>query len=334
MPVAQRRRNAARLSTQLDGQGRTLSPVKVVAGGRKITKTFWGDSWCRNLERYSDFSNRLPRGRTYVRNGSVIDLQIAPGKVEALVSGSAIYEVAISVTRLPKARWQQLCADCAGDIDSLVELLQGRFSDGVMEVLCQPKTGLFPEPAQITMSCSCPDWATMCKHVAAVLYGIGARLDSDPELLFRLRQVDHLELVSARDGGITAATSAGAAAEELVGEDLGAIFGIELASPEPPTPERRKKSRANKQPRTRKAAAAKQPKPAAKSRRRKAVAHDPWITAAELRQRGVPNHVVQGWLHRGLVTHSGDRGIYVWSEEVEVLVREYLADARSRKRRR
>ena len=178
--VAERRRKAAREMQKLRKKGHPVSPV--VIEGRTIARTFWGKAWCDNLERYSDFANRLPRGRTYVRNGSVVDLQIAPGEVNALVSGSELYKVAVKVSAVPKARWTSICADCAGAIDSLVELLQGRFSKGVMERICQQKTGLFPAPAEIEFSCSCPDWASMCKHVAAVLYGIGARLDEQPEL--------------------------------------------------------------------------------------------------------------------------------------------------------
>src|SRR5947209_9605560 len=186
LPVAARRRQAAREMAKLAKKGRQTSPV--VIEGRKIAKSFWGKAWCDNLERYSDFSNRLPRGRTYVRNGSVIDLQIEAGEVKALVSGSDIYKVAVKVAPVSKSRWQAICQDCAGAIDSLIELLQGRFSKGVMERVCRQKTGLFPSPDEINLSCSCPDWASMCKHVAAVLYAIGARLDQKPELLFRLHQ--------------------------------------------------------------------------------------------------------------------------------------------------
>src|ERR1039458_4488689 len=186
--VAERRRKAAREMAKLAKKGHPVSPV--VIDGRAIAKTFWGKSWCENLERYSDYCNRLPRGRTYVRNGSVVDLQIAPSEIKARVSGSEIYEVVVNVSAVPKARWNSICADCAGAIDSLVELLQGRFSKGVMERICQQKTGLFPAPAEIHFTCSCPDWASMCKHVAAVLYGIGARLDERPGLLFKLRKVD------------------------------------------------------------------------------------------------------------------------------------------------
>jgi len=135
------------------------------------------EAWCENLERYSDFQNRLPRGRTYLRNGSVIDLQIASGEVKALVCGSSVYQVAVKIMPVSKARWKSICKDCAGAIDSLVELLQGRLSRAVMERICREKTGLFPSPKEIQLSCSCPDWAFMCKHIAAVLYGIGARLD-------------------------------------------------------------------------------------------------------------------------------------------------------------
>jgi uncharacterized Zn finger protein len=346
VPAAERRRNAARVTNRLAGDGRELAPVRIAARGNKIAHTFWGSSWCQNLERYSDYANRLPRGRTYARNGSVIDLQITPGKVTALVSGSEVYEVEVAVTPLPKARWQKLCADCADDIDSLVELLQGRFSAGIMEVLCRSNTGIFPEPKQIEMTCSCPDWATMCKHVAAVLYGVGARLDSEPELLFTLRQVDCIDLVSARDGGIAAAT-AGAAAEELAGEDLGAIFGIELAAVTPPKKQRRAKkvaaavtakpAKATKSKTTKAKAVAKpqaeaetKAKRSTASKRRSAAAPDPWITAVELRQRGVPNHVVQAWLNKGLVTHSGERGIYVRTPAVEELVGQYLTSSRTR----
>jgi len=179
VPVAARRRQAAREAAKLAKKGQRTSPV--VIDGRKIAKTFWGKAWCDNLERYSDFANRLPRGRTYVRNGSVVDLQIAPGAVTAMVSGSDLYRIEVKVAAVPKGRWAAVCRDCAGAIDSLVELLQGRFSQGVMTRICQEKTGLFPSPAEIEFTCSCPDWASMCKHVAAVLYGIGARLDEKPD---------------------------------------------------------------------------------------------------------------------------------------------------------
>jgi uncharacterized Zn finger protein len=225
--VAERRRKAAREMEKLKKKGHPVSPV--VIEGRAIAKTFWGKAWCDNLERYSDFANRLPRGRTYVRNGSVVDLQIGGGEVKALVSGSEIYKVAVKVTPVSKARWRSLCSDCAGAIDSLVELLQGRFSKGVMERMCREKTGLFPSPGEIQLSCSCPDWASMCKHVAAVLYAIGARLDQQPELLFKLHKVDEKGLIAKAGQGLPLARKAPAAEKTLGSEDLSAIFGLEMA---------------------------------------------------------------------------------------------------------
>lgn len=230
VPVARRRAEAARKLAKLKKEGQTVSPV--VIRGRTIATTFWGKAWCNNLEAYSDFANRLPRGRTYVRNGSVVDLQIEAGVVTAAVSGSDLYTVRLEVTTLPKARWTAIRQDCAGAIASLVELLQGRFSQGVMARLCQQKTGLFPSPSEIKLSCSCPDWATMCKHVAAVLYGVGARLDQAPELLFRLRNVDEQELLSglAADLPLAKAGKPKAGSKVIADADLSELFGLDMAS--------------------------------------------------------------------------------------------------------
>ncbi len=159
VPVAQRRANAARKIAKMHKKGRQTAPVCIA--GRKITTTFWGQAWCDNLEFYSDFANRLPRGRTYVRNGSVMDLQILPGRVTALVSGSELYEIEIRIKRFGPASWLCVKKQCAGQIGSLVELLQGRLSQGVMQIITHPDTGLFPKPKEISMECSCPDWAGM-----------------------------------------------------------------------------------------------------------------------------------------------------------------------------
>src|SRR2546430_1734019 len=231
--VGARRAQAVRELAKLKKEGHQASPV--VIEGRVIAATFWGEAWCDTLERYSDFANRLPRGRTYVRNGSVVDLQVAPGSVTALVSGSTIYDVKVTVAPVPRTRWSAICKDCAGAIDSLVELLQGRFSKGVMTRLCHEKTGLFPSPRDIVFTCSCPDWASMCKHVAAVLYGIGARLDHQPELLFTLRKVDQKDLVAKAGSDISKTRNVPAAAKVLESDDLSGMFGIEMAPTKPST---------------------------------------------------------------------------------------------------
>src|SRR6266436_3007204 len=129
VPVAARRRKAEREMEKLRKKGAVLSPVKI--DGRQIARTFWGKAWCDNLESYRDYENRLERGRTYVRNGSVVDLQIAAREVTAMVSGSRLYTVKVGIANVAKARWKALCTDCSGGIDSLVELLQGRFSKAV-----------------------------------------------------------------------------------------------------------------------------------------------------------------------------------------------------------
>ena len=257
--VAERQRQAARKRKELEEKGHPVSPV--VLEGRTIVKTFWGKAWCDNLERYSDFENRLPRGRTYVRNGSVIDLQIAPGEVKALVSGSEIYKVVIKIVPVGKAHWRALCKDCAGAIDSLVELLQGRFSKGVMERMCRQKTGLFPSPRDIQLSCSCPDWAEMCKHVAAVLYGIGARLDTQPELLFRLHQVDEKDLIAKAGAGLPLAKAA-PTTRVLDESELSDIFGLDLAQSKPASPAAPAKAPKQAKPQ----AKGKKPTPAAKTK--------------------------------------------------------------------
>jgi len=229
VPVAVRRANAARQIARLTKKGEPVAPV--VIQGRIIARSFWGKAWCDNLESYSDFSNRLPRGRTYVRNGSVMDLQLAAGTVRALVSGSELYRISVAIKPLPGTRWRAVVRECAGRIDSLVELLRGRFSRGVMEVLIRPHTGLFPSPGEISFECSCPDWAGMCKHVAATLYGVGARLDEQPELFFRLRHVDQTDLLTAVGSGAALAERAGAKRKRIADSALADVFGIEIDEP-------------------------------------------------------------------------------------------------------
>ncbi len=230
VPVARRRAQAEKAAKKAKKSGQDMRPV--VIEGRAIAKTFWGKAWCDNQEAYSDFENRLPRGRTYVRNGSVIDLKIEPGKVRALVMGSSLYKIEIGITAVPDTRWKLLAKECTGSIGSLVDLLQGKLSKAVMERICQPKTGLFPAPKDIQLDCSCPDWATMCKHVAAVLYGVGARLDAQPELLFTLRQVDANDLVTQAAELSVRTRKAPARGKVLEDAQLADVFGIEMASSE------------------------------------------------------------------------------------------------------
>ena len=231
IPAAARRQAAERTVAKMVRKGHTLSPVTATRGA--IAKSFWGKAWCENLERYSDYSNRLPRGRTYLRSGSVIDLTIGPGEVTAQVMGSSLYRITISISEVAGAHWQSIARDCARSIDTLVELLQGQLSNSVMERITRPGTGLFPSPTEISFSCSCPDSAAMCKHVAATLYGIGARLDSAPELLFGLRKVDAKELIARAGEGATPVQKPPGAGRILDSSKLADVFGIDFGGADP-----------------------------------------------------------------------------------------------------
>lgn len=227
--VAEKRANAAKEMQKLAKNGLKITPVNIA--GRKITTTFWGDAWCTNLEGYSDFVNRLPRGRTYVRNGSVVHMSIEEGLILAYVSGSELYKVKIKIKPLAKDQWERLKRESAGKMGTLIELLQGKLSKSMMEMVTDRKNGLFPKPSEIEMKCSCPDYAGMCKHVAAVMYGIGNRLDSSPEMLFELRGVDHLELIEQAIPAAPIGARTGTPA--LSNDDLSDIFGIELSDETP-----------------------------------------------------------------------------------------------------
>lgn len=221
--VGELRFRASERLRKLKKEGKEVVPVEPISGNR-IAKTFWGKAWCENLLHYSDFENRMPRGRKYVRTGSVVHLAVEPGLVRALVNGTDLYEISVRIAALPEARWKAVRTECAGEIGSLVELLSGRPPQRVMEIVSRPGEGLFPSPDEIALDCSCPDWAEMCKHAAAAMYGIGARLDHDPGQLFTLRGVSADDLV----GAAVEAAAAPSGDEALVSEDLAALFGVEI----------------------------------------------------------------------------------------------------------
>ncbi len=227
--VGERRRRAQKEMDKLKKKGVDVQPIEIE--GRKIARTFWGEAWCDHLESFSDFANRLPRGRTYVRNGSVCHLAITQGHVEAIVSGSELYNVTVNIKTLPKKKWDELTKRCTGQIGSLLDLLTGQLSESIMQVVADRKEGLFPLPGEIKFDCDCPDWASMCKHVAAVLYGVGSRFDHRPELLFELRGVDVEELIEADAENAIDTNLKTAAGKELDQGELAHIFGIEISAP-------------------------------------------------------------------------------------------------------
>lgn len=243
VPVAQRRANALKKMAKLVGKGQAIQPVEI--SGRIIARSFWGKNWCDHLESFGDYANRLPRGRTYARNGSVCHLGLKKGTAEAYVSGSDIYSIKVTFHPLPEAKWSTLKKQCSGKIGSLLELLQGKLSDEVMATVTDQKSGLFPLPGEISYICSCPDGASMCKHIAAVIYGIGARLDDQPELLFLLRGVEHQELIDteASTKKITGGKSRQNRRRTIAPDSLSDVFGVDLdETSEPPKPRRPKKA--------------------------------------------------------------------------------------------
>ncbi|MDT8440763.1 MAG: hypothetical protein RQ723_03770 [Desulfuromonadales bacterium] len=228
--VAERRAKASKQLEKMKKKGLDVRPVQL--SSRRIAASFWGKGWCEHLESFSDFANRLPRGRSYLRNGSVCHLDISRGRVEAIVSGSKLYNVKIAIAPLKKNRWDTVKRACAGQVASLLDLLRGKLDHGVMEVVSDRKEGLFPLPGEMTFACDCPDWADMCKHVAAVLYGVGARLDHTPEMLFVLRGVNHEELVDV-SAALADTTRKGSSRRRIAEAGIADVFGIDLAATEP-----------------------------------------------------------------------------------------------------
>lgn len=239
VPVAARRAKAVKQMDKLRKKGVIIQPIEIT--GRIIAKSYWGKGWCDHLDSFGDYSNRLPRGRTYVRNGSVCHLEIRKGEVEAIVSGSSLYTINIKISPLKEMKWGALKKQCTGKIGSLLELLQGRLSDEIMGVVTHKQNGLFPLPGEIKMECNCPDYAGMCKHIAAVVYGIGARLDTRPELLFLLRGVNHEELIDAETATaqITGGKSQSNRRRAIASDALENVFGIELEEAPKVIPARR-----------------------------------------------------------------------------------------------
>jgi uncharacterized Zn finger protein len=229
---AEKKARAEKKLIQLKKKKQDLRPV--IVEGSAIARTWWGKAWNKNLERYADYSNRIGRGRSYVRCGSVLDLRINAGEIKALVHGSRAkpYSITIKIKKLNRDAWRQITSGCTGMLESLEELLAGKLPKALEEIFMQQDKGLFPSPKELEFDCSCPDWASMCKHVAASLYGVGARLDEDPTLFFTLRGVDTSELISR-----TVSTQAESLLEKaskksariIADADLSSVFGIELA---------------------------------------------------------------------------------------------------------
>jgi uncharacterized Zn finger protein len=238
--VAERRAKAERKLRQLQKKYPHLQPV--ILTGQTLAKTWWGKSWNSNLERYADYSNRIGRGRSYVRHRAVLDLQLNPGKITAMVQGSHSqpYDVVIKIDKLSAGNWATIRNACEGCFDSLSELLAGKFPQALKDLFFEKGAGLFPAPQDIHFNCSCPDWASMCKHVAATLYGVGARLDHDAALFFTLRgiHIDDLITQTVTDTAQTLLNKSGRQSQNILQDvDLSDVFGIQMDDVEAPLPD-------------------------------------------------------------------------------------------------
>ncbi len=293
-------------------RGPVAGRAPVVVTGLKIATSFWGKAWCDAMESYRDYESRLARGRTYVRRGAVVDLRVQPGEVTALVQGSELYHTSLHVVPLPPAKWRTVVEQHASAIGSLVDLLQGKLPASLLRALSDRSSGLFPGPKEITFDCSCPDWASMCKHVAAVIYGVGARLDVDPSLFFVLRGVEVSDL--AARGAV--ASFEGAGVDDLVDADLSSLFGIELgedgAGGVPGTEAKGKPAPVKAEVAGKAAvkaravqAEAKGAKVKVKRARRPSV-----LTLAQLQAMGIGADLAETWVREGVLGESGRPGVY------------------------
>ncbi|HMS15326.1 MAG TPA: SWIM zinc finger family protein [Planctomycetota bacterium] len=306
-------------------QKRSPGTQPVVITGYKVATSFWGQAWCEHLEGMADYSNRLPRGRSYVRSGAVVDLQILPGLVKAQVQGSRLYQVEIQIAPCSPSRWQNLVADCSGSIDSVVALLQGQVAPAVIGQLIDPEDGLFPSAYDMRASCSCPDWASLCKHIAATYYGVGARLDTAPELFFLLRQVDQADLFAS--AAVPFANTPDSLSE--LSEDLGALFDIALdAEPAPlKTPDKSLTSQsapAKKTPSRRKNAAKESAAPSPTFATLDLTPR-PTISKEEILAAGVSENLIQPWLEAGILRKTRSPGSYRTTPRVFEILRIVLA---------
>jgi len=227
--VAEKKAKAEKSLQKLRKKNPDLEPV--ILEGRTLARSWWGKAWNQNLESYADYSNRIARGKSYVRSNAVLDLKITKGRVIAKVQGSRAkpYDTEIRIDTLDSTKWREISELCNRKIDTLEQLIEGKFPRELELLFTEKRYALFPSPKEIHFNCSCPDYAYMCKHVAAVLYGIGARLDQNPLLFFELRDIDGRELIrkSMEQRLENMLKNAGKKSKrEIAAKDISNIFGL------------------------------------------------------------------------------------------------------------
>lgn len=218
MKAADLEAQARRELIELKSAGEEVRPV--VGTTRKLAAHFWGSAWMKHLALCESGGWSLSAGRTLLRHGCVLDLQLEAGLIRARVMEERLHDVEIALDPLDGERLEELRTICSGKIDSLVPLLEGTLDDALLATLCNAETGLLPEPGAWHMSCTCPDWSEPCPHAAAAIYAAGILIDAEPSLLFRLRQVSPEDLLQS--------PAEKAAESDFDLEQLARTFRIEL----------------------------------------------------------------------------------------------------------
>ena len=244
--VGERAARARRKIVQLQKKKKDINPV--VIEGNKIANSWWGKAWINHLESYADYDNRVPRGRSYVKNGLVIHLSIKEGEIESMVmgTGSQPYKITISMKKISKKKWDHIKELSRKNISTLSDLLTGNLPKELAQVFSDCNEGIFPTLREISFDCSCPDWASMCKHVSAALYALGSRLDKEISLFFQLRGVDIQDLVQSVVQSESThlqqiVPTHSAETLELADSKLAQLFNIKLSVP--PKKKRQRKKR-------------------------------------------------------------------------------------------
>ncbi len=193
-----------------------LNPVHEKS--RKLAKNAWGSAWMRQLAYCEQEGFSLAAGRSLLRHGCVLDVQVGRGTIDALVSGEELYEIHLKLAEPDEEKIEYLREQCGAHIDSLVALLDGKIDASVMQQLCDPEEGLLPLPYEWQMDCNCPDWNEPCPHAAAAIYAAGCLIDAEPRLLFTLRGIEPSTLCEVPS----------TAAADFDATDLANTFGIDI----------------------------------------------------------------------------------------------------------
>lgn len=217
-----------------------LPTAKGPGSRRPFGLTWWGKAWVDALEHRARLDpNRLGRGRSYARRGSVLDLRVDPGVVSATVQGSRVtpYEVTVRIRAFSGDEWDAVLDVVSAQIGRVAALLDGELPPEVVDDAQAAGLELLPDAGEVKTACNCPDFAVPCKHSAAVCFLIADALDEDPFVLLLLRGRRRDELMSALRSRRSAGGDVPAVKARPVGVLAKAAFSKEPGPvPLPPKP--------------------------------------------------------------------------------------------------